>query len=427
MSQSQAMNPVGLPPLRLRATVRALRKTSGITTALPRFSTIPPSWSVGSDAASRLKSRWLVAPSAAPSAVGCWWMMSAPSAACTVTGMPQSAAPSNTDTSGAASLERPLRAWARASPSPCAARAPAATAAFMSRPVSSAMPKVPSARPAATSSLVPPYAASSKSWMAALPLSARWVITPRRISSRNSGPSPTLMTCPPSIATTPRRPAACASCRMTARRSFAARTSGRESRKALKRGSSPGGAGRRGATGRLCWGAARWGPSSAGRSPPRGNRSLVLRTGSVGVLLELERDLAERELRLQREHDAPGVVGEPHPGVGFFGEDATAIGNARAHHDRIPFLARHAHLLTLQDFDDHGVPLKAEIAAVLVPLADLERHRTDPVEKGGVVQRIRHGGDRRIAPDFAIEARIRKDLERPFPGASLLLGLIQEP
>src|SRR5207249_262509 len=116
---------VGLPPLRLRATVRALRKTSGITTALPRFSTIPPSWSVGSDAASRLKSRWLVAPSAAPSAVGCWWMMSAPSAACTVTGMPQSAAPSNTDTSGAASLERPLRAWARASPSPCAATAPA--------------------------------------------------------------------------------------------------------------------------------------------------------------------------------------------------------------------------------------------------------------------------------------------------------------
>jgi len=39
---------------------------------------------------------------------------------------------------------------------------------------------VPSASPAATSSLVPPYAASSKSWMAALPLSARCVMTPRR-------------------------------------------------------------------------------------------------------------------------------------------------------------------------------------------------------------------------------------------------------
>src|SRR5437016_10791197 len=68
MSQSQAVNPVGFPPPRLRATVRALRNTSGITTALPRLRTTPPSWSAGSDAASRLKSRWLVAPSAAPRA-----------------------------------------------------------------------------------------------------------------------------------------------------------------------------------------------------------------------------------------------------------------------------------------------------------------------------------------------------------------------
>ena len=36
-------------------------------------------------------------------------------------------------------------------------------AAFISAPVSSAIPKVPSARPLSTSSLVPPYAASSKS------------------------------------------------------------------------------------------------------------------------------------------------------------------------------------------------------------------------------------------------------------------------
>src|SRR6059036_757354 len=77
MSQSQAVNPVGLPPPRLRAMVRALRNTSGITTALPTLRTTPPSWSAGSDPASRLKSRWLVAPSAAPSAAGCWWMMSA--------------------------------------------------------------------------------------------------------------------------------------------------------------------------------------------------------------------------------------------------------------------------------------------------------------------------------------------------------------
>src|SRR5438876_694726 len=68
MSQSQAVNPVGLPPPRLRAMVRALRNTSGITTALPTLRTTPPSWSAGSDPASRLKSRWLVAPSAAPSA-----------------------------------------------------------------------------------------------------------------------------------------------------------------------------------------------------------------------------------------------------------------------------------------------------------------------------------------------------------------------
>ena len=39
-------------------------------------------------------------------------------------------------------------------------------AAFISVPVSSAIPKVPSPSPAATSSLVPPNAASSKSWIA---------------------------------------------------------------------------------------------------------------------------------------------------------------------------------------------------------------------------------------------------------------------
>src|SRR2546429_649119 len=96
MSQSQAVNPVGCPAFRLRATVRALRNTSGITTALPRLSTTPPSWSAGSEAASRLKSRWLVAPSAAPSAVGGWCVMSAPTVACTVTGIPRAAAASGT-------------------------------------------------------------------------------------------------------------------------------------------------------------------------------------------------------------------------------------------------------------------------------------------------------------------------------------------
>jgi hypothetical protein len=86
--------------------------------------------------------------------------------------------------------------------------APRDSAAFISRPVSSAMPNVPSPRPAATSSLVPPKAASSKSWIAALPFIATWVTALRRISSTSRGPRPTLMTWPPSIATTARRPAA---------------------------------------------------------------------------------------------------------------------------------------------------------------------------------------------------------------------------
>src|SRR6058998_2073899 len=99
--------------------------------------------------------------------------------------------------------------------------------------------------------------------------------------------------------------------------------------------------------GRLCWSAARWGPSSTGKSPPRGSRSWVLPTG-VGVLLELECHLAERELRLQREHDAQAVVGEPHPRVGLLGKDAAAIGDAGAHDNRVPLLPRHADLFALQ-------------------------------------------------------------------------------
>ena len=68
--------------------VSALRNTSGRITALPRFSTTPPSCSDGSEAANRRKSRWLVSPIAAPLAAGCWWMISAPIAACTVSGTP---------------------------------------------------------------------------------------------------------------------------------------------------------------------------------------------------------------------------------------------------------------------------------------------------------------------------------------------------
>ena len=49
------------------------------------------------------------------------------------------------------------------------------SAAFISRPVSSAAPKRPSGRTASTSSLVCPAMAISKSWMAAAPFSAKAV------------------------------------------------------------------------------------------------------------------------------------------------------------------------------------------------------------------------------------------------------------
>jgi len=52
---------------------------------------------------------------------------------------------------------------------PLPARAPSVIAAFMSRPVSSTMPNVPSASPAGDIFARAPYAASSKSWMRRLP------------------------------------------------------------------------------------------------------------------------------------------------------------------------------------------------------------------------------------------------------------------
>src|ERR1041385_3575506 len=70
------------------------------------------------------------------------------------------------------------------------------------------MPKLPSPRPDSTSSLVPPNAAISKSWIAAAPFIATWVTIPRSIHRSTRGPSPTLITCPPSRSTTAlRRPA----------------------------------------------------------------------------------------------------------------------------------------------------------------------------------------------------------------------------
>src|SRR5258707_208950 len=70
-------------------------------------------------------------------------------------------------------------------------------ASFISRPVSSAVPKRPSGRTASTSSLVWPAMAISKSWMAAEPFMANAVAKPRRIKSASVGESPHLMTWPP--------------------------------------------------------------------------------------------------------------------------------------------------------------------------------------------------------------------------------------
>src|SRR5256885_4316438 len=87
----------------------------------------------------------------------------------------------------------------------------------------------------------------------------------------------------------------------------------------------------------------------------------------------------------------------------------------------------HAHALALQHLDDHRIALRAEIAAVFVALSDFERHGADPVEEGGVVERVRHRRDRRVAPSFAVEPRVRVDLEFALPRLALFFGLIQEP
>src|SRR5256886_8133817 len=109
----------------------------------------------------------------------------------------------------------------------------------------------------------------------------------------------------------------------------------------------------------------------------------MLGRGGV-VLLELQRHLAEGEIRLQREHDARLLVGEPHAGVGLLGEDAAAVRDARTDHDRVPLPARHVDPLVLQYFDDDRIALGPKIALVLVALADFERHGAEPGEARGV-------------------------------------------
>ncbi len=71
-----------------RAMLRALRKTSGAMTALPKFMTTPPFMFLMISAYFR-KSAYEAAPEAAPSKLGCSWIMSYPIPIWTVAGMPR--------------------------------------------------------------------------------------------------------------------------------------------------------------------------------------------------------------------------------------------------------------------------------------------------------------------------------------------------
>ena len=185
--------------------VSALRKTSGSTTALPRLSTAPP-WSQRGQRA-RQPAEVAMAGGAERGAVGGGMLVDDLRADRRVHGhrhVVSRARPAGPTPRAPGSAARAASARASPSPIPWSARAAAAMAAFISAPVSSAMPKLPSARPLSTSSLVPPNAASSKSWIAAAPFSARWVTMPRasqrpqqraqpdldHVAARRAGPRP---------------------------------------------------------------------------------------------------------------------------------------------------------------------------------------------------------------------------------------------
>ena len=189
--------------------VSALRNTSGSTTALPQVEHRAALSSAGSEPASRRKSRWLVAPIAAPSAAGCWWMISAPIAACTVTGTSCSMRREQ-DRRLAAGQRRPRGERAGQSFAHALARvAPRrAMAAFISAPGLLRHAEAAVRQPALDVFAGPAERGQLE------------VVDRRRAVERHvgddaaldqrrgcSGPSPTLITCPPTSSTTP-RPAA---------------------------------------------------------------------------------------------------------------------------------------------------------------------------------------------------------------------------
>ena len=181
---------------RFRLSVSAFRNTSGRSTAEPTLRYTPPSPRSATTAASRRKSRCVVAPTAAPSQRGCMWTMSVPRATCTVQGTSSRAhAASRLCARWGGRMARSRSPTARPKPTP--RRAPSTAASLRTRPVSSAMPKSPSDSCASTSSEVHPAVASSKSCTAQAPLSATAVTNPRSTRSIRMGDSPTLMTWAP--------------------------------------------------------------------------------------------------------------------------------------------------------------------------------------------------------------------------------------
>ena len=164
-------------------------------TALPMFSHSPSimPWTT------RQRMRKSVSdasPRSAPDTWGCMWTMSVPRATWIVHGIPARRA-AHTRLMSACGQPMSSMYWPRAAPRPIPFSRPIRAAWAKASAVSRAMPKWPPGSWAATSSLVFPARASSKSWMAADPFMAMQPTTSRRIQSIRYGAQPTLMTCPP--------------------------------------------------------------------------------------------------------------------------------------------------------------------------------------------------------------------------------------
>src|SRR5437667_7493510 len=287
---------------RLRASVRALRKTSGMITAEPRFRYTPPS-KPATTAANVRKSRSVPSPSAAPSTAGCMWMMSVPIATCTVTGRP-SRTPAASRLVFRFGKRRSSTQVPNASPMPRPLRTPRVIASLRRRPVSSAIPKRPVLISVSTSSEVWPIRASSKSWMMTAPVSARAVMTRRSIRSTSTGLRPTFVGCAPMPTTTglpARRALTIAS--VTSRSVLPARMSGSPPRKSAT--VPPGFHGRADSPSltllcRLASGYVLilWRASGLTRGTRSGGPSRGLFFPKKSLVDELAEDMAERNVRL---------------------------------------------------------------------------------------------------------------------------------